>query len=138
MLKDGWLYTGDIGMMDEEGYFSILDRAKDMIIAGGFNIYPREVEDVLFTHPAVQEAAVCGVPDSYRGETVLAVIVLKPGMQATEEEIISYCRARLATFKAPRMVEFRDALPKTTVGKVLRRELAAEARAASSHERETA
>ena len=138
VLKDGWLHTGDIGMMDEEGYFSILDRAKDMIIAGGFNIYPREVEDVLFTHPAVQEAAVCGVPDSYRGETVLAVVVLKPGAQATEEEIISYCRARLATFKAPRLVEFRDALPKTTVGKVLRRQLAAEAQQARSHERETA
>jgi long-chain acyl-CoA synthetase len=124
VLKDGWLFTGDIATMDTEGYFTILDRAKDIIIAGGYNIYPREVEDVLFTHPAVAEAAVCGVPDAYRGETVKAFIVLKDGARAGEEEIITYCRERLATFKAPRQVEFRDSLPKTAVGKVLRRELA--------------
>ncbi len=125
VLKDGWLFTGDIATMDTDGYFTILDRAKDLIIAGGFNIYPREVEEVLFTHPAVAEAAVCGVPDAYRGETVKAFIVLKDGAQAGEEEIITYCRERLATFKAPRQIEFRDSLPKTAVGKVLRRELAA-------------
>jgi long-chain acyl-CoA synthetase len=127
VLKDGWLHTGDIGTMNEEGYFAILDRAKDVIIASGFNVYPREVEEVLFTHPAVREAAVHGVPDPYRGETVKAVIVLKDGAHATEEEIIAYCRARLATFKAPHLVEFREALPKSAVGKVLRRELAREA-----------
>lgn len=123
-LKDGWLYTGDIATMDQEGYFAILDRAKDVIIAGGFNVYPREVEEVLFTHPAVHEAAVCGVPDAYRGETVKAFVVLKEGAQAGEEEIIAYCRERMATFKAPRLVEFRATLPRSTVGKVLRRELA--------------
>ena len=124
-LKDGWLRSGDIATMDEEGYFSILDRVKDVIIAGGFNIYPREVEEVLYTHPAVLEAAVRGVPDAYRGETVKAFVVLKEGAHASEEELIGYCRARLASFKAPRMVEFRDALPKSAVGKILRRELAA-------------
>ncbi len=125
LTSDGWLRTGDIGSLDEEGYVAILDRAKDIIIAGGFNIYPREVEDVLFQHPAVAEAAVAGVPDDYRGETVKAFIVLKPGTTATEKEIISFTRDHLAAFKAPSFVEFRTELPKTTVGKVLRRELAA-------------
>jgi long-chain acyl-CoA synthetase len=111
--------------MDTDGYFTILDRAKDIIIASGFNVYPREVEEVLFTHPAVAEVAVCGVPDAYRGETIKAFVVLKDGAQVGEEEIIAYCRERLATFKAPRQVEFREALPKSAVGKVLRRELAA-------------
>jgi long-chain acyl-CoA synthetase len=127
VLKDGWLHTGDIATMDEEGYFSILDRAKDVIIAGGFNIYPREVEDVLFTHPAVHEVAVCGVPDAYRGETVKAFVVLKEGAHAGEQEIIAYCRQHLAAFKAPRAVEFRASLPKSAVGKVLRRVLVEEA-----------
>ncbi len=104
----------------------ILDRKKDMIIAGGFNIYPREVEEVLYTHPKVQEAAVVGVPDEYRGETVKAYVVLKEGETATAEEIISYCREHLARYKVPRLVEFRDELPKTFVGKVLRRVLAEE------------
>jgi len=120
---DGWLLTGDIAKMDEEGYFTIVDRKKDMIIAGGFNIYPREVEEVLYQHPAVKEAAVVGVPDEYRGETVKAFIVLKEGHTVTEEEIIQYTRTKLAAYKIPRQIEFRDELPKTTVGKVLRRKL---------------
>ncbi len=120
-LRDGWVYTGDIAKMDEDGYFYIVDRKKDMIIAGGFNIYPRDVEEVLFEHPKVMEAVVAGVPDPYRGETVKAFIVLKEGEQASEEEIIGYCKSKLAAYKVPRLVEFRKELPKTAVGKVLRR-----------------
>lgn len=122
-LRDGWLYTGDIATMDEDGYFYIVDRKKDMIIAGGYNIYPREIDEVLFEHPKVQEAVAVGIPDEYRGETVKAFVVLKPGEEATEEEIISFCRERLAAYKVPRMVEFRPELPKTMVGKILRRVL---------------
>ncbi|MBN2025318.1 MAG: long-chain fatty acid--CoA ligase [Actinobacteria bacterium] len=122
-LRDGWLYTGDVGTMDEDGYFYIVDRKKDMIIAGGFNIYPREVDEVLYEHPKVQEAVTVGIPDEYRGETVKVYIVLKEGMKCTEDEIIAYCRERLAAYKAPRMVEFRAELPKTMVGKILRRSL---------------
>jgi len=122
-LRDGWLYTGDIATMDEDGFFTIVDRKKDMIIAGGYNIYPREVEEVLYRHPKVQEAAVAGIPDPYRGETVKAYVVLKPGETATEEEIIAFCRENLAKYKVPRAVEFRDSLPKTMVGKILRRAL---------------
>ncbi len=128
-LRDGWLYTGDIGKMDEEGYVYIVDRKKDLIIAGGYNIYPREVEEVLYEHPAVLEAAVVGVPDPYRGETVKAYLVLRPGLQITEEEVIKYCREKLAAFKAPRIIEFRDGLPKTAVGKILRRQLLEEEKA---------
>jgi long-chain acyl-CoA synthetase len=123
VLRAGWLYTGDIAKKDEDGYFYIVDRKKDMIIAGGFNIYPREVEEVLFECPKVKEAAVIGVPDSYRGETVKAFVVLKDGVTATAEEIIAFCRERMATYKAPRQVVFRDSLPKSGVGKYLRREL---------------
>ena len=123
VLRDGWLYTGDIAKKDADGYFYIVDRTKDMIIAGGFNIYPREVEEVLFECPKVQEAAVIGVPDPYRGETVKAFVVLKPGVTATAEEIIAFCRERMAAYKAPRQVVFRDSLPKSGVGKYLRREL---------------
>ena len=122
-LIDGWLLTGDIGYMDEEGYFYVVDRKKDIIIAGGFNIYPREVEEVLYEHEAVQECVVLGVPDPYRGETVKAFIVLKDGYKATEEELNKYCRAKLASFKVPRIYEFRSELPKTAVGKILRRTL---------------
>ncbi len=122
-LRDGWLYTGDIATMDEDGYFFIVDRKKDMIIAGGFNIYPREVDEVLFEHPQVMEAVTVGIPDEYRGETVKAYVVLKPGEECTEEDIIAFCRERLAPYKAPRSVEFREDLPKTMVGKVLRRAL---------------
>jgi long-chain acyl-CoA synthetase len=118
-----WLHTGDIARMDEEGYFQIVDRKKDMIICGGFNVYPRDVEEVLFEHPAVQEAGVIGLPDKYRGETVKAFVVLKEGMTASEQEIIDFCREHLAKYKVPTTVEFRTELPKSTVGKVLRREL---------------
>jgi long-chain acyl-CoA synthetase len=120
-----WLHTGDIARMDEEGYFQIVDRKKDLIICGGFNVYPRDVEEVLFRHPAVHEAAVVGMPDEYRGETVKAFVVLKEGRTVTEEEIINFCRGHLAKYKVPTSVEFRTELPKSTVGKVLRRELAA-------------
>lgn len=123
VLKDGWLFTGDLARMDEDGYFYVVDRKKDMIIAGGFNIYPREVEDVLFEHPAVKEAAVVGVPDPYRGETVKAYVVLKEGQRVTAQELEAFCRERLAAYKVPRLFEFRDELPKTLVGKVLRRAL---------------
>jgi len=123
VLKDGWLYTGDLCYMDEKGFFYIVDRKKDTIIAGGFNIYPREVEEVLYEHPAVQEAAVVGVKDSYRGETVKAFIVLKEGEQVSDDELNTFMRTRMATFKVPRIYEFRDELPKSAIGKVLRREL---------------
>ena len=123
VLKDGWLYTGDLGYMDENGYFYIVDRKKDMIIASGYNIYPREVEEVLYEHPAVKEAVVAGVPDPYRGETVKAYIVLKDGEMRTEKEFDEYMRKYLAAYKVPRIYEFRKELPKTTVGKILRRQL---------------
>lgn len=109
--------------MDEDGYFYIVDRKKDMILCSGYNVYPRDVEEVLFEYPKVQEAAVAGIPNPRRGETVKAWIVLKPGETATEEEIIDFCRDKLAKFKIPTAVEFRDELPKTMVGKVLRRYL---------------
>ncbi len=130
-LRKGWLYTGDIAVMDQDGYFRIVDRKKDMIIAGGYNIYPRDVEEVLYQHPKVLEAAVVGVADQYRGETVKAFIVLAPGQTATAEEIIEFCRERLAAFKRPTLIEFRDSLPKTMIGKILRRQLAAEEKQAA-------
>jgi long-chain acyl-CoA synthetase len=126
VLKDGWLYTGDLGYMDEEGYFYIVDRKKDMIIAGGFNIYPREVEEVLYENKKIQEAVVAGIPDPYRGETVKAYIVLKEGITCTEEELNTYVRKHLAAYKVPRTYEFRKELPKTAVGKILRRTLVEE------------
>ena len=123
VLRGGWLYTGDIGYMDEEGYFAIVDRKKDMIIAGGFKVYPRDVEEPLYEHPKVQEAVAVGLPDPYRGETVKVYVVLKQGQSATEQEIIEFCRGKMAKYKVPTHVEFRAALPKTLVGKVLRRAL---------------
>ncbi|MFU2017944.1 long-chain-fatty-acid--CoA ligase [Peribacillus butanolivorans] len=120
-LRDGWLYTGDIARMDEEGYFYIVGRKKDMIIASGYNIYPIEVEDIIYQHPSVEEACVFGIPDKYRGETVKAAIVLKKGMCVTEQEIMDFCYKRLARYKVPRRFEFREQLPKSTVGKILRR-----------------
>ena len=124
-LKDGWLFTGDLAKMDEDGYFYIVDRKKDMIIAGGYNIYPREVEEVLYQHEAVQEAAVVGVPDPYRGETVAAFLVLKPEYQGkvSEKDIERFCRQNLAAYKVPRIIQFRESLPKSSVGKILKREL---------------
>lgn len=126
VLKNGWLYTGDMAKVDEDGYFYIVDRKKDMIIAGGYNIFPREIEEVLYEHPKVQEAAVIGVPDEYRGETVKAFIVCKQGENATEEEIVQFCKQRLAAYKVPKMIEFRDELPKSNIGKILRRVLVEE------------
>jgi long-chain acyl-CoA synthetase len=123
---DGWLHTGDIATMDADGYFSIVDRKKDLIIAGGYNIVPREVEEVLFTHPKVLEAAVVGVPDPKRGETVKAVVVLKAGETATPDELRAFCKERLAPYKVPALVEFAPSLPRTQAGKVLRRVLAEE------------
>jgi long-chain acyl-CoA synthetase len=120
-LREGWLYTGDIAVQDEDDYFFIVDRKKDMIIAGGFNIYPREIDEVLFQHPKVQEGVAVGIADKYRGETVKAFIVLKPGETCTAEEIIAFCREKLAAYKVPKLVEFRSSLPKSAIGKVLRK-----------------
>lgn len=126
-LRGGWLYTGDIATMDEQGYTFIVDRKKDMIIAGGYNIYPREVDEVLYEHPKVLDAVTVGVPDPYRGETVKVFVVPKPDEEVTEKEIIQFCKTRLAAYKVPKSVEFRESLPKTTVGKILRKELRREA-----------
>jgi long-chain acyl-CoA synthetase len=128
-IKDGWLYTGDIAKMDTDGYFFIVDRKKDMIVASGLKVLPREVEEVLFLHPKVQEAAVAGVPDPYRGETVKAFVVLKSGVEATTDELVAFCKLHLAAFKVPRLIEFRTELPKSPIGKVLRRVLVEEERA---------
>jgi long-chain acyl-CoA synthetase len=124
-LKDGktWLFTGDIGRMDEDGYFYIVDRKKELIKPGGYQVWPREVEEVLAAYPKVMDVGVAGIPDPYRGETVKAWIVLKPGESATEEELKAFCKERLAAYKVPTHYEFRAELPKTTVGKILRREL---------------
>ena len=122
-LKDGWLYTGDIAQTDEAGYIFIVDRKKDMIIAGGYNIYPREIDEVLYSHPKILDAVTIGVADEYRGETVKAFVVLKEGEQLTENEIIDFCKQKLAAYKMPRVIEFRDSLPKSSVGKILRKVL---------------
>jgi long-chain acyl-CoA synthetase len=126
MFVDGWMRTGDIGRMDADGFFYIVERAKDMIIASGFNVYPREIEEVLYNHPAILEAAVTGIPDAYRGETVAAFIVLKPEFkpsQKLEQEIVVFCKEKLTAYKVPKKLEFRDELPKSLVGKILRRKL---------------
>ena len=123
VLRKGWLYTGDLARMDEDGFFSIVDRKKEMIIASGFNIYPRDVEEVLYEHPKVKEAVCYGVPDPYRGQTVKVCIVLKEGETCTPDEITEFCQPRLARYKVPKLVEFRDGLPKSLIGKVLRRVL---------------
>jgi len=128
-LRDGWLYTGDIAVRDDDDYFFIVDRKKDMIIAGGFNIYPREIDEVLYQHPKIQDAVSVGVPDKYRGETVKAFIVLKEGEEATAADIIAFCKEKLAAFKVPKLVEFRDSLPKSMVGKILRKQLRTEEQA---------
>jgi long-chain acyl-CoA synthetase len=122
-IVDGYFRTGDVGFMDEQGWFYLVDRKKDMINAGGYKVWPREVEDVLYTHPSVREAAVVGVADSYRGETVKAVVSLKPGAQTTPDALVAYCKERMAAYKYPRIVEIMDDLPKTLTGKILRREL---------------
>jgi len=125
-IKNGWLYTGDIAVRDADDYFAIVDRKKDMIIAGGYNIFPREIDEVLYQHPKIADAVSVGIPDEYRGETVKAFVVLKQGEIATAEEIISFCREKLAAYKSPRFVEFRRELPKSAVGKILRKVLRAE------------
>ena len=122
-IRGGWFYTGDVAYKDDDGFFFIKDRVKDMIIRGGFNVYPREIEEVLYAHPAVAEAAVIGVPDTALGEEIKAVVAMKPGQSAAEQEIIDYCKERLAAYKYPRSVEIRDTLPKTATGKILKREL---------------
>jgi len=120
-LRNGWLYTGDIARVDEEGYFYIVDRKKDMIICSGYNVYPREIEEVLYQHPKIQEACILGVPDAYRGETVKAFVVLREKERATTEEIIEFCQKNMAKYKVPTQIEFRKELPKSHVGKVLRK-----------------
>lgn len=122
-LREGWLYTGDIARMDEDGYFYIVDRKKELIKPGGYQVWPREVEEVIASHPKVMDVGVAGIPDPYRGETVKAWVVVKPGETLTEQEVRDWCRERIAVFKVPTHVEFRTELPKTTVGKILRREL---------------
>ncbi|MBI0576561.1 AMP-binding protein [Neobacillus cucumis] len=134
-LRDGWLLTGDLGYMDDQGYFYVVDRKKDMIIAGGFNIYPREIEEVLYEHPDVQEAVAAGIPDPYRGETVKAYVVLKDGSTVTEDELNQFTRKYLAAYKVPRIYEFRKELPKTAVGKILRRTLVEEEKKKLDEER---
>lgn len=122
-LRNGWFHSGDVGIRDADGSYRIVDRKKDMIIRGGFNVYPREIEEVLYAHPAVLEAAVLGVPHESHGEEVKAVLALKPGESLTAEAVIAYCKERLAAYKYPRVVEFRDALPKGPTGKILKREM---------------
>ena len=134
----GWLYTGDLAVMDEEGYFFIMDRKKDMVIVGGYNVYPREVDEVLLEHPDVLEGVSVGIPDGVRGEALKAYIVPRPGVELTKADIVGWCRQRLASYKVPRLVEFREELPKTIVGKVLRRalreeEMAKQAKKAARH-----
>jgi long-chain acyl-CoA synthetase len=122
-VRDGWFHTGDVAYEDEDGYLFLVDRKKDLIIVSGFNVYPREVEEALYRHPKIAEAAVVGVPHPYTGEAVKAVVVLKPGQSATEEEIIEFCKRSIARFKCPQVVEFVDKLPHTDTGKILRRRL---------------
>jgi acyl-CoA synthetase (AMP-forming)/AMP-acid ligase II len=122
-IKNGWYHTGDLGRFDEEGYLYVLGRADDMVISGGLNVYPSEVETVLLHHPKVQEAAAVGIPDSSRGQVLRAIVVLKHGEKATPQEILSFCKERLASFKMPRQLEFRDSLPKLSTGKIAKRQL---------------
>ena len=123
VLKDGWFYSGDIGCFDEDGYLRITDRKKDMIIAGGYNIYPVEIDNVLFEHPRILEACTIGVTDAYRGETVKAFVVVKQGETLSAQEVIDFCKERLAPYKVPKLIKFTDELPKSAVGKILRRKL---------------
>lgn len=122
-LRNGWLYTGDLATMDEDGYFYIVDRKKDMVIVGGYNVYPREVDEVLLANPKIADAVTVGISDGMRGETLKAFVVPEPGEELTKADVVAWCRARLASYKVPRLVEFREELPKTIVGKVLRRAL---------------
>jgi long-chain acyl-CoA synthetase len=130
-FKAGWFHSGDLGYVDEDGFFFIVDRKKEMIIRGGFNVYPREIEEVIYAHPAVAEAAVIGVPDERLGEEVKAVVSLKPGAQASEEDIIAFVKERVAAYKYPRSVQFVETLPKGATGKILKKELKAQLEAAA-------
>jgi long-chain acyl-CoA synthetase len=125
-IIDGWLHTGDVAVRDEDDYFFIVDRKKDMIIAGGYNIYPREIDEVLYQHPKVKDAVTIGIPDEYRGETVKSYIVPVDGETLSEEEIFEFCKEKLAAYKRPKIIEFRDDVPKSAVGKILRKNLRAE------------
>lgn len=122
-IVDGWLYTGDIGYMDEEGYFYITDRKKDLIIVGGFNVFPREIDELIYQHPKVKEGITIGLPDPRKGDRIKVYIVLKEGETATPEEFIAYFKERLTPYKVPSEVEFRTELPKSMIGKILRRAL---------------
>jgi long-chain acyl-CoA synthetase len=122
-IRGGWLRTGDMGRLDEDGFLYIVERKKDLIIRGGFNIYPRDVEEAVYGFPKTAEAAVIGMPDALMGEEVIAFVVLKPGQSATAEEVIAFCQARLAKYKCPKEIRFVEALPKSPVGKILRKEL---------------
>ncbi|MHB1654243.1 MAG: long-chain-fatty-acid--CoA ligase [Desulfitobacteriaceae bacterium] len=133
VLRDGWLYTGDIARMDEDGFFYIVDRKKDMIITGGYNVYPRDIEEVLYQHPAVKEAVCAGIPDKYWGEMVKAYVVLKTDNNVSEQELIAFCHDKLASYKIPKKIEIREMLPRTAVGKVLRRFLIEEEVAAAKN-----
>jgi long-chain acyl-CoA synthetase len=124
VLRGGWFHTEDIGIRDSDGCYTIVDRKKDMILRGGFNVYPREIEEVLYGHEAIIEVAVIGIPDPEKGEEIKAVIALAPGVKLSAEEVTAYCKERLAAYKYPRMIEFRDSLPKGSTGKILKRELA--------------
>jgi long-chain acyl-CoA synthetase len=128
VLRGGWLYTGDIAHMDEEGFFYLVDRKKEIILSGGFNVYPRDVEEVLYLHPKVREAAVIGIADAFLGEHVKAFVVPHEGQATTADELIAFCREHLVVYKVPKQIEFRDSLPKTLIGKVLRRVLLEEER----------
>jgi len=128
-LRDGWFHTGDVGRVDAEGYFTIEERKKDMIKASGYSVFPAEVEAIMYRHPAVAEVGVVGVPDPYRGEDVLAFVVLRPGATASEPELVAWCREEMAVYKAPRAIRFVPALPKTASGKTLKRQLREQARA---------
>jgi long-chain acyl-CoA synthetase len=123
VMRNGWFHTGDIGILDEEGYLSIVDRKKDMILRGGFNVYPRELEEVLLTHPAISLAAVIGVPDERLGEEVKAFVVKKESTELTEDQLRAWCKEQFAAYKYPRLIEFRAELPTTATGKILKREL---------------
>jgi long-chain acyl-CoA synthetase len=137
-LRNNWLYTGDIASIDDEGYFFIVDRKKDLIISGGYNIYPREIDEVLYEHPKVADAVCVGVPHKTRGEIVKAYVVPKLDQELDKKEIIAFCRQKLANYKVPKQVEFRKELPKTIVGKVLRRILKEEEAAEEKKDQETA
>jgi len=122
-FRGGWFHTGDIGTLDEDGYLTIVDRRSDMILRGGFNVYPREIEELMMTHPAVALVAVIGVPDERLGEEVKALVVRRPGVATTEHELVAWCRDQFAAYKYPRSVEFREALPVGATGKIIKREL---------------